>query len=70
MAGRSVNGFVYFRRNESKSAAAPRPGITEKHMHIIVEQTLSRCSTYQPKLTDKKPDGFPINNVGNDGVKS
>ena len=29
MARLGVNGFVYFRRNESRSAAGPRPGITK-----------------------------------------
>lgn len=54
VAGLGVNGFGYFPRKESNSAAGTKPGNTNNQLGTMVVKT---------------QDGFPINNVGIDKKK-
>jgi hypothetical protein len=54
---------------ETKVARSPgrNPGDTDNLWGTMVGETSARRSTDQQFFERKKPDGFPIKNVGNDG---
>ena len=57
-AGRGVNGFGYFCRNKSGSAAGPNPGNTEKHSDTGVRYQMSNAFTDQRFSTGTSHDTF------------
>ncbi len=60
MARLGVNGFGYFPRKESNSAAGPKPGITEKKLDAVIYSIID-----QRFFDGRNADGFLIENVGN-----
>ena len=51
-----VNGFGYFPRKESHSAAGPRPSNTENYLDICVDTHIVESSTAQRFVRKKKMD--------------
>ncbi|HBP89099.1 MAG TPA: hypothetical protein DD706_15540 [Nitrospiraceae bacterium] len=64
-----VNGFGYFCRNKSGSAAGPNPGITKNLVPTIVGQPHSVGVFGLQRFLRKNPGWNPEKNVGNDRIE-